>query len=157
MLPKFDCTSYQYNSQFYLENQKNFFCINVNKNAKEKLSSGFGVTKIKTDTTRACFPNSWCNQPPPISNRVKIQFFKAFRYLKNLIESKSFQIIRGNFAKILEQQEHREHYIKASIIVNNFKPSHPLKKCKTLQKISFVQKCNILSNNYTSLLTTYKH
>ena len=31
----------------------------------EKLSSGFEVTKIKTDTTRACFPNSWCNQPPP--------------------------------------------------------------------------------------------
>ena len=64
-----DCTSYQYNSEFYLENRKIFFCINVNKNAKEKLSSGFGVTKIKTDTTRACFPNSWCNQPPPLQRQ----------------------------------------------------------------------------------------
>ena len=59
-------TSYYYNSEFYLENRKKFFCLNVNKNAKEKLSSGFGVTKIKTDATRACFPNSWCNQPPPL-------------------------------------------------------------------------------------------
>ena len=39
--------------------KKIFFCINVNKNAKEKLSFGFWVTKIKTDTTRARFPNSW--------------------------------------------------------------------------------------------------
>merc|ERR1719270_352430 len=26
---------------------------------------------MKTDTAGARFPNSWCNQPPPISNRVK--------------------------------------------------------------------------------------
>ena len=42
-----------------------FFCINVNKNAKEKLSLGFWVSKIETDTAGARFPNSWCNQPPP--------------------------------------------------------------------------------------------
>ena len=42
-----------------------FFCINVIKNVKEKFSSGFGVTKIKTDTTRGCFQNSWCNHPCP--------------------------------------------------------------------------------------------
>ena len=29
------------------------------------MSSGFGVTKIKTDTTRPRFQNSWCNHPPP--------------------------------------------------------------------------------------------
>ena len=36
--------------------EKNFFCINDNKNAKEKLSLGFWVTKVKSDIT---FPNSW--------------------------------------------------------------------------------------------------
>ena len=47
--------------------------MNVIENAKEKLSSGFGVTKIKTDITRAHFPNSWCNQPStPYKDRVKI-------------------------------------------------------------------------------------
>ena len=51
--------------------EKKFFCINVSKNTKEKLSSGFRVTKIKTDITRACFPNSWCNQPP-YKDRVKM-------------------------------------------------------------------------------------
>ena len=30
-----DCTSYFYNSEFYYENQKKIFCINVNKNARE--------------------------------------------------------------------------------------------------------------------------
>ena len=30
-----------------------FFCINVHKNTKEKLSLGFWVTKIKTDTAGA--------------------------------------------------------------------------------------------------------
>ena len=29
---------------------------------EEKLSLGFWVTKIKI--AGACFPNSWCNQPP---------------------------------------------------------------------------------------------
>ena len=38
------------------------FGMNVNKNAKEKLSLGFWVTKNKSDTT---FPNSWYNQTPP--------------------------------------------------------------------------------------------
>ena len=42
-----------------LRKSKIFFCINVSKNTEEKLSSSFGVTKIKTDTTRACFPNRW--------------------------------------------------------------------------------------------------
>ena len=55
-----------------------FFCINVYENAKEKLSLDFLITKIETDTTRACFPNSWCNPPPPsppsITHRVKIAF-----------------------------------------------------------------------------------
>ena len=37
----------------------------ASKNAEEKLSLGFWVTKMKTDTARACFPNSWCKQPPP--------------------------------------------------------------------------------------------
>ena len=32
--------------------------MNVYKNAKEKLSLGFGVTKIKTDTAGACFQMS---------------------------------------------------------------------------------------------------
>ena len=53
-----------------LRQSKKFFCINVNKNAKEKLSFGFWVSKMKTDTAGACFPNSWCNQPPPITYRV---------------------------------------------------------------------------------------
>ena len=35
------------------------------KNAKEKLSLCFWVTKTKTDTAGADFPNGWCNQPPP--------------------------------------------------------------------------------------------
>ena len=34
------------------------FCININKNAKEKLSLG---QKIKTDIAGANFPNSRCN------------------------------------------------------------------------------------------------
>ena len=72
-----DYTSYQYNSEFYLENRKIFFCINVNKNAKEKLSSGFEVTKIKTDTNRACFRNSWCNQPPPTKIGLKSQLLSG--------------------------------------------------------------------------------
>ena len=42
-------------TQNFTKKIQNFFCINVNKNAKEKLSSGFEVTKIKTDTNRACF------------------------------------------------------------------------------------------------------
>ena len=67
-----DCARYFYSSEFYEENQKNFFCINVNKNVKEKLSLGFGVTKIKTDTAGACFQKSGHNQPPPITHRVKI-------------------------------------------------------------------------------------
>ena len=33
--------------------------MNVNKNAKEKLTFGFWVSKIKTDTARACFPKMW--------------------------------------------------------------------------------------------------
>ena len=47
-----------------------FFCININKNVKEKLSLGFGVTKIKTDTAGACFQKSGHNQPPIIQDRV---------------------------------------------------------------------------------------
>ena len=43
--------------------EKKNFGINVNQNAKEKLPSGFGVTKIQSDTTRASFLNSWSNQP----------------------------------------------------------------------------------------------
>ena len=43
------------------------FCLNVYQNAKENLSLGFWVTKIKTDTAEARYPNSWCNQPPPHS------------------------------------------------------------------------------------------
>ena len=39
------------------------FCINVYKNAKETLLLGFWVTKLKTDTAKVYFPNSWCNQP----------------------------------------------------------------------------------------------
>ena len=35
--------------------KKKRLCIKVNKNAQEKLSLGFGVTKIKTDTAGACF------------------------------------------------------------------------------------------------------
>ena len=31
----------------------------------------FWVTKIKTKTARACFPNSRHNQPPPIRDRIK--------------------------------------------------------------------------------------
>ena len=46
-------------------NKKFFFGINVYTNAKEKLSLGFWVTKIKTDTAGARFPNSWYNQTPP--------------------------------------------------------------------------------------------
>ena len=38
--------------------------MNVNKNVKEKLSLGFGVTKIKTNTAGACFQKSGHNQPP---------------------------------------------------------------------------------------------
>ena len=37
-------------TQNFTKKIDNFFCINVKKNAKEKLSSGFGVTKIKADT-----------------------------------------------------------------------------------------------------------
>ena len=33
--------------------RNDFFCINVNKNSKEKLSLGFWVTKIKIDTAGA--------------------------------------------------------------------------------------------------------
>ena len=47
-----------------LRKSKNFFCINVYKNAEEKLSLGFGVTKIKTDTAGACFQKSGDYQPP---------------------------------------------------------------------------------------------
>ena len=44
-----------------------------NEYAKEKLSLGFWVTKIKTDTAGAPFPNSWCDQhPPPSLIRLKI-------------------------------------------------------------------------------------
>ena len=41
--------------------------------AQEKLSLGFGVIKIKTDTAWACFQKSRHNQPPPIQDGVKIQ------------------------------------------------------------------------------------
>ena len=47
-----------------------------NEYAKEKLSLGFWVTKIKTDTAGAPFPNSWCNQhqlPPPLTHSIKDQ------------------------------------------------------------------------------------
>ena len=56
--------------------KKNLFCINVNKNVKEKLSLGFGVTKIKIDTAGACFQKSGHNQhpPSPIQDRVKIDY-----------------------------------------------------------------------------------
>ena len=45
--------------------------LNVNKNAYEKLSLGFWVTKIKSDTAGACFQKSGHNQPPIIQDRVK--------------------------------------------------------------------------------------
>ena len=45
-----------------MEIKNKIFCRNVYKNAKEKLSLGFWVTKIKNDTAGACFPNSWGNQ-----------------------------------------------------------------------------------------------
>ena len=50
---------------------KQFFYINIKKNAKEKLSLGFWVTEIKTDTAGAHFSNSLCNKPhhpPPQTN-----------------------------------------------------------------------------------------
>ena len=43
-----------------MEEKIEFFCINVNKNAKEKMTLGFWVTKINTDTPGALCPNSWC-------------------------------------------------------------------------------------------------
>ena len=56
-------------TQNFTKKIKFFFCINVykNKNAKEKLSLGIWVTKIKTDTAGAHLPNSWFNHPPPHS------------------------------------------------------------------------------------------
>ena len=41
-----------------MEIKNKIFCRNVYKNAKEKLSLGFWVTIIKTDTAGARFPNS---------------------------------------------------------------------------------------------------
>ena len=40
-----------------MEIKNKIFCRNVYKNAKEKLSLGFWVTIIKTDTAGARFPN----------------------------------------------------------------------------------------------------
>ena len=51
------CTSSS-TTQNFTKKIKNIFCINVFKNAKEKVSLGFWVTKIKTDTAGARFPNS---------------------------------------------------------------------------------------------------
>ena len=58
-------------NQNFTKKTEFFFCINVYKNDKEKLSIGFWVTKIKTDTAGARFSNSWCNHPPPITHKGK--------------------------------------------------------------------------------------
>ena len=58
-----------------IELEIKFFCINVYKNGKEKLSLGFWVTKIKTDTAGALFPNSWCNQPAPPQSLTGLRKF----------------------------------------------------------------------------------
>ena len=50
----------------------------LNKNAKEKLSLGFWVSKIKTDTAGALFPNSWCKQPPPPSSVIGLNIDLVF-------------------------------------------------------------------------------
>ena len=48
------------------------------KNAKEILSLGSWVTKIKTDTAGASFQNSWCNQPP-FTHRVKLVILSSMK------------------------------------------------------------------------------
>ena len=61
-------------TQNFTEKINFLFCINVNKNAKEncQVLGGFWVvTKIKTDTSGACFSYSCCNQLPPITHKVK--------------------------------------------------------------------------------------
>ena len=61
--------------------EKKFFCINVSKNTKEKLSSGFGVTKIKTDMTppELVFQTAGAiNTPPPYKDRVKKKIKTTF-------------------------------------------------------------------------------
>ena len=54
----YECQVNSFWIYIYWENKEISFCINMNKNAKEKLSLG---QKIKTDTAGANFPNSRCN------------------------------------------------------------------------------------------------
>ena len=65
------------------------FCINVNKNVKEKLSFGFWVSKIKTDTAGACLPNSWCKHPPPPSLIGLTRFYDYFGLRQRIKQTNS--------------------------------------------------------------------